>query len=1054
MPYDIENKPQYAEISEDTYMKKRFQAAALAAVMCGSMLGTLPYESSAAGTIYEFENGTIHDTGDNVTEAVTLTGASGGKAVSLLDSGDSVTLEVNAPADGRYTLTIRYSQPYDEAGKTQNVLVNGTETGQLLCAYTGENAFRTADISANLKKGKNTVTIEASWGWSYLDSLTVRESAASAGMASNPVISRNVPAYSGSASAASGNDAHYYTSWTASGQDYLAYDLSSVPAAQRKQVLAVWYNGSTFDQIGSYASCSAIPVDYTIEVNAAAGGSYPASGWKTVKTVQDNGLASRQHLIDMEGYNWIRIRVTEGYGGEISLNFDIHDASQGVSDSWIFFGDSITAGSMVNSYGTSYAARVSQIDSNYQPLQENGGIGGISSYHGSANIDRWLADSPVKYVSIAYGTNDAWGNNGGADRYYESTKYMIDAVLALGKVPVLPTIPYATNTDVNSYLDLYNGKIAQLYAEYGDKVLHGPDFYSFFKQNPQYLSDDGVHPSFEGYEAMRQLWAETMYETVYTKASSSLMGDVNTDGSVDDADVSALQCYLLRTGTLTDAQCRNADLCEDGTVNAFDLAALKRNIRTASDAPETPDVPETPAFSAFYEAENAALSGGNQIISDASASGGKAVGNFGDSGDTLTFTVEIPTGGSYKLILTAMGLGGEKENNVLIDGMPAGTFKSPGGGYSEGVLRRVMLTAGTHTITITPAWGWIQLDSLKIEQDEAISDAVYEVDNTLINPNADANTQKLFDYLCESYGNVTLAGQVCNDGLNGDEFKTIYEVTGKYPAIVGLDMMDYTPSRTALGARSNAVDTAISFHNSGGIVTFCWHWNAPTEYLLDGNDANGSPRWWSGFSTSNTTFDIGAVMNGSDPNGKALIDRDIAEIASQLHRLADAGVPVLWRPLHEASGGWFWWGAKGADAYKKFWVYLYEELTYTYGCNNLIWVWNGQHADWYPGDEYVDVIGEDIYAGERVYSAQNAKFSELLEYPDTNKIIALTENGTVPDIDNIVAANSHWAWFGTWCGDFVMTNGKYNDKFTEADIMRKTYQSEYVITLDELPDLY
>ncbi len=1036
-------------------MKKRLQAAATAALMCSSMLCILPHDAEAAGTTYEFENGTIYNTGDNATEAVSLTGASGGKAVHLTDSGDSVTLEVNAPAEGSYTLTIRYCQPYDEFGKYQNVLVNGTEIGQLLCAHTGENAFRTAEISANLKQGKNTVTIESSWGWSYLDSLTVVQRSQSSGMASNPVISRDVPAYSKSSSASSGNDAHYYSFWTSSGQDYLAYDLSSVPASQRKEVIAIWYNGSTFDQIGSYATCSAIPMDYTIEVNAASGGSYPASGWKTVKTVQDNGLASRQHLIDMEGYNWIRINVTEGYGNEISLNFDIHDVSAGVTDSWIFFGDSITAGSMVNSYGTGYATRVSRIDSRYFPIQENGGIGGISSYHGSDNIDKWLADSPVKYVSIAYGTNDAWGNNGGADRYYESTKYMIDAVLEKGKIPVLPTIPYATNTDVNSYLDLYNGKIAQLYAEYGDQILHGPDFYSFFKANPHYLSDDGVHPNFDGYEAMRQLWAETMYETVYTKSSqsaeSALRGDVNLDGMVNAVDVSALQDYILASGTLTAAQYTNADLCSDGIVDGFDLAALKRYVRTVS---ETPETPEAPKFSAFFEAEDAKLSGGNQIINDASASGGKAVGSFGDSSDTLTFTVDIPTGGSYKLILTTMGLGGEKENNVLIDGTPAGSFKSSGGTYTESVIRRVMMTAGKHTITITPSWGWIQADCLKIEQDEAISDAVYEVENKLINPNADANTQKLFNYLCESYGKVTLAGQVCNDGLDGDEFKAIYEVTGKYPAIVGLDMMDYTPSRTALGARSNAVETAVNFHNSGGIVTFCWHWNAPTEYLLDGNDANGSPRWWSGFSTSNTTFDIGAVMNGSDPAGKALIDRDIAEIAKQLHRMGDQGIPVLWRPLHEASGGWFWWGAKGADAYKKFWVYLYEELTYTHGCNNLIWVWNGQNPDWYPGDEYVDVIGEDIYAGERVYSAQNAKFSELLEYSGTNKIIALTENGTVPDIDNIVAANSHWAWFGTWCGDFVMTNGRYNDRYTEASVMKKTYQSEYVITLDELPDLY
>ena len=55
------------------------------------------------------------------------------------------------------------------------------------------------------------------------------------------------------------------------------------------------------------------------------------------------------------------------------------------------------------------------------------------------------------------------------------------------------------------------------------------------------------------------------------------------------------------------------------------------------------------------------------------------------------------------------------------------------------------------------------------------------------------------------------------------------------------------------------------------------------------------------------------------------------------------------------------------------------------------------------------------------------------------------------DIDNVVAANSHWSWFGTWCGDFVVSGGHYSETFTEKSVMAKTYNSEYVITLDELP---
>jgi mannan endo-1,4-beta-mannosidase len=456
-------------------------------------------------------------------------------------------------------------------------------------------------------------------------------------------------------------------------------------------------------------------------------------------------------------------------------------------------------------------------------------------------------------------------------------------------------------------------------------------------------------------------------------------------------------------------------------------------------------------FRAVYEAENARLSGNNTVSSDNGASGGKAVGNFADSGDNITFEIEVPAAGSYRLTLTAKGLGGNKYNELLLDGQNVGGFDSTGDSYSDSALRRVMLSAGKHTVSVSRSWGWIMVDKLTVTEDEIISAEVYKVEKKLINPNADSNAQELFSYLCDCYGKYTLAGRVCNDGLNGDEFKAIYEATGKYPAIVGLDMMDYCPSRQAKGARSNAVDTAIDFHSHGGIATFCWHWNAPDKYMKSGDTEQGTPRWWGGFNTSNTNFDIAAVMDGRDPEGKALIDADIAEIAKQLNRLRDAGVPVLWRPLHEASGGWFWWGAKGPDAYKKLWYYLYDQLTNKYQCSNLIWVWNGQDPDWYPGDDYVDVIGEDIYAGEHSYGAQNAKFSELLEYPDSNKLIALTENGTVFDIDSVVAANSRWSWFGTWCGDFVVRNGHYSEAFTEKSVMSKTYNSEYVITLDELP---
>lgn len=512
------------------------------------------------------------------------------------------------------------------------------------------------------------------------------------------------------------------------------------------------------------------------------------------------------------------------------------------------------------------------------------------------------------------------------------------------------------------------------------------------------------------------------------------------------ADASQLQQHLLTNAVLNDTQAAAVDLNADGIINAVDLTLMKRSLLTES-------APDQENFSVVMEAENAVINGKNSVQSDADASGGKAVGNFADNDDTVVFPVTVPADGIYQLTITAKGIGGGKTNKVFADGESVGTFDSSDDGYTDATVKGVMLKAGTHEISIVKSWGWILLDKITVETDPGISNNVYNVSDKLINPNADASAQKLFSYLCETYGNYTLAGQVCDNGMDGNEFKAIYEVTGKYPAICGFDFMDYAPARTELGARGKSVDVALNFHEQGGIVTFCWHWNAPNKYLKDGTDASGNPRWWQGFSTANTDFDIAAVMNGDDPEGKALIDADIAVIAACINRLGDAGVPILWRPLHEASGGWFWWGAKGAEPYKQLWLYLYDQLTNVYGCNNLIWVWNGQAADWYPGDEYVDIIGVDIYADAHNYGAQNAKFAELLEYPNTNKITALTENGVVFDIDNVIATNARWAWFGTWNGSFITQNGKFSDQYTEAEILKKTYQSEYVITLDELPDL-
>ena len=457
-------------------------------------------------------------------------------------------------------------------------------------------------------------------------------------------------------------------------------------------------------------------------------------------------------------------------------------------------------------------------------------------------------------------------------------------------------------------------------------------------------------------------------------------------------------------------------------------------------------------FSKTYEAENGKFSGGVAVISNDSASGGKSVGKFENDRSYCQIKINVPADAVYDIVIRSMGISGSKENDIYTDGKKVGTFTSENNKFSDYTVSAVSLTKGDHNIRIIKSWGWIELDKITIKTGAKISDSTYNVTSSLVNKNSTANTKKMYQFLKDSYGKYVITGQQCDGGINGNEFKAIKNLTGDYPALLGLDLMNYTPSRTAFGESSSAVEKAIEFANKGGIVTFCWHWNAPTEYL--NSTANNSDGWWGGFYTKSSKFDIAKVMNGQDAKGKKLIDRDIKEIAKQLKRLEKAGVPVIWRPLHEGSGGWFWWGAKGSDAYKKLWKYLYNELTNTYGCNNLIWVYNGQSADWYPGDEYVDIVGEDIYPGNHVYDPQVSRFKQAINYGSKTKITALTENGCIFDIDSAVSINALWSWFMTWGGEFTVNGSNYSEKYTEKSVIKKMYSSKYALTLDDLPDIY
>ena len=342
-----------------------------------------------------------------------------------------------------------------------------------------------------------------------------------------PVISRNVLAWAslelGDQVAGDANDANYATFWRSGDVPaWLAYDLSSVDPAARQKVVAVFHNGTPqYDHDVTGADAYNLPGSYTIEANAAPGGGpAPTDGWVTLATARANSLHSRQHLVDLAGYNWIRIHTTVSDGAlsnaDVGLNFDVHDASGGVCDDWIVFGDAatMTGLAVVPPDGDTLASLIHAALPERFPLLENGSMEYWSTDAGRKHVlgsSGWLAAFPGHYVGLAFGWEDAITTAPDPATFRAYMRDLATAVLDAGKVPVVATIPWHADPSVRASIDAMNAEIEALYAEV-PQIVRGPDLYAAFEGH---AFDNQLWLTAEGALLYRQSWADALVANVY-----------------------------------------------------------------------------------------------------------------------------------------------------------------------------------------------------------------------------------------------------------------------------------------------------------------------------------------------------------------------------------------------------------------------------------------------------------------------------------------------------------------------------------------------------------
>ena len=186
-----------------------------------------------------------------------------------------------------------------------------------------------------------------------------------------------------------------------------------------------------------------------------------------------------------------------------------------------------------------------------------------------------------------------------------------------------------------------------------------------------------------------------------------------------------------------------------------------------------------------------------------------------------------------------------------------------------------------------------------------------------------------------------------------------------------------------------------------------------------------------------------ALQEGTWEN--AVVKADLAKLAGYLKLLQDENIPVLFRPLHEASGGWFWWGAGSAEDFKALWQFVFNYMSEA-GVHNLIWVWTSclGDEDWYPGDNYVDIISYDWYPqNASVYHASGKDAWDILLSVSNKKMLALSECSAIPAPENCAHDGAMWLWAMPWYGESMAA--PYND----AAFFGKWMNSQWVITLPQ-----
>jgi mannan endo-1,4-beta-mannosidase len=317
-----------------------------------------------------------------------------------------------------------------------------------------------------------------------------------------------------------------------------------------------------------------------------------------------------------------------------------------------------------------------------------------------------------------------------------------------------------------------------------------------------------------------------------------------------------------------------------------------------------------------------------------------------------------------------------------------------------------------------------------------------------VSPHASQEAAALLKLLYDISGHFTLTGQHSYPNNKGRNYYFAADYIGKTPAIFSTDMgFSEAGDNDSYLSRPDIVKEAIELHKQGVIITLCWHAVPPTadEPVPFRPFPDANPDSLASVQGQLLDQQFKDILTPGTSLYKKWCDQ-IDTIAVYLKKLQDAHVPVLWRPYHEMNGNWFWWGGRQGE-YSTIRLYrqLFDRLVKYHKLNNLIWVWSVdrpnkpemQFANFYPGNDYLDVLSLDVYGNDF-----NKTYYNSLLALSKGKPIAFGEVGNPPSSE-ILENQPKWCYYATWAGMVRNTSKKNYDLLIANPCILNLEDSEY-----------